>query len=181
MCLLQLGNSNLKPLYFVSLLPPLALLSAVWIVDAISAGEQRIRLVGHMVAAAVAIALVLTFQQTLRSRGVTPPTDELISRLSVIQGLAGERVLTWPPGSHAAQTLAFYLPETRFVRVIDEPRNVREAQEALRRGAFRFIIVEVVGAGPRAGEPPALWSNYRPLFEILGRSEADGFEVWRRR
>jgi hypothetical protein len=147
-----------------------------------SASKQRVRLVGHAVAAAVAVALVFNVQQTLRSREVATPTEELlIRRLSQIDELAGERVLTWPAGSHAAQTLAFYLPETRFVRVIDEPRNVRAAREALRRGAFRFVIVELSASGPRAGEPPALWSIYRPLFKIPGRSGADGFEIWTRR
>lgn len=181
MCLLQLGNSNLKPLYFVSLLPPLALLSAVWIVDAMSASGQRIRLVGHAVAAAVAMALVFNVLPTLRSREVATPTDELISRLSQIDELAGARVLTWPAGSHAAQMLSFYLPDTRFDRVIDEPRNVRAARDALRRGTFRFVIVELSASGPKPGEPPALWSNYRPLLEISGRSGAAGFEVWQRR
>ena len=86
MCVLQVGNQNLKPLYFVSLLPPLALLSAVWIVDACSATNPRIRLVGRAVAAAAALALVFTVQQTLQSRDRSNPNGELIKSARTRRG-----------------------------------------------------------------------------------------------
>ena len=78
-------------------------------------------------AAAAALALAFTVQQTLRSRDQSNPNGELINRLARVEDLARESVLTWPAGSHAAQMLGFYLPETRFVRVIDEPHSVRAA------------------------------------------------------
>jgi len=181
MSVLQAGNQNLKPLYFVSLLPPLALLSAVWIVDALSAANPRIRLVGGTVGAAAALALVFTVQQTLQSRDRPNPNGELINRLARVEDLARESVLTWPAGSHAAQMLGFYLPETRFVRVIDEPQSVRAAAEALRRGAFRFVVIDVAADELGEGAPPAMGNNYRRLFEIEGNADTEGFEVWRRR
>jgi hypothetical protein len=178
-CLLQLGNANLKPLYFVSLLPPLALLTAVWVVDAISASDVRARVMGHTFAAATAFALVLTVSQMLWEREHANLGRELTDRLSRVEGLAGARVLALPPGSHTAQMLSFYLPEATFVRVIDEPRSVRQAREALRRGAFRFVVVELGALEPGAGAPNVFEPRYRPLFEILGESDADGYEVWR--
>ena len=179
---LQAGNQNLKPLYFVSLLPPLALLSAVWIVDAVSATNPRLRLIGRTLAgAAAALALAFTVQQTLRSRHQSNPNGELISRLARVEDIARESVLTWPAGSHAAQMLSFYLPETRFVRVIDEPHTVRAAAAALQRGTFRFVVVDVAADELGDGAPPALWNNYRRLFEVEGNTDASGFEVWRRR
>ena len=181
MCVLQVGNQNLKPLYFVSLLPALALLSAVWIVDACSATNPRIRLVGRAVATTAALALVLTIQQTLQSRDRSNPNGELVNRLARVEDLARESVLTWPAGSHAAQMLGFYLPETRFVRVIDEPQSVRAAAEALRRGAFRFVVIDVAADELDEGAPPGMGNNYRRLFEIEGNADTDGFEVWRRR
>ena len=84
-------------------------------------------------------------------------------------------------GSHAAQMLGFYLPETRFVRVIDEPRSVRDAADALRRGAFRFVVIDVAADELGEGAPPAMGNNYRRLFEIEGSADTEGFEVWRRR
>ena len=82
-------------------------------------------------------------------------------------------MLTWPAGSHAAQMLGFYLPETRFVRVIDEPQSVRAAAEALRRGAFRFVVIDVAADELDEGAPPAMGNNYRRLFEIEGNADTE--------
>ncbi|HZI81218.1 MAG TPA: glycosyltransferase family 39 protein [Vicinamibacterales bacterium] len=181
-CVLQFGNTNLKPLYFVSLLPPLALLTAAWIVDAMSASDVRARVAGRTFAAAAVFALVFTVSQTLRARERVNTRLELLDRLSSVEDLAGARVLAWPPGSHAAQMLGFYLPEATFMRVIDEPRSVRQAREALRRGAFRFVVVDLGAVEPREGAPGAApGARYRRLFEILGESDADGYQVWRLR
>lgn len=177
-CVLQLGNANLKPLYFVSLLPALALLTAVWIVDAIRASDIRARVTGHALAAGIAGALMLTLSQTLWARERLNPSRELVNRLSRMQDLAGTRVLAWPPGTHAAQMLSFYLPEARFVQVNDEPENVRGAAEALRRGMFHLVIVELGASEQEAGAAGALGTRYRPLFQIPGESESDGYEVW---
>jgi hypothetical protein len=178
MCVLQVGNQNLKPLYFVSLLPSLALLSSVWIVDASAAADRRLRLAGQAFAAAVVIAVIFNVQQTLRSSDRSNTAGELMDRLAQVEALRGASVLTWPAGSHAAQMLGFYLPATRFVRVIDEPRNVFEAREAIRRGVFHFVIVDRE-AGLARDAPPALESRYRPFLMIPGESDTDGFEVWR--
>lgn len=180
-CVFQLGNANLKPLYFVSLLPPLALLTAVWIVDAISATDVRARVVGRALSAAVACGLVFTVSQTLWARERANPRLELVERLSRVDDLAGATVLALPPGTHAAQMLSFYLPEARFVRVVDEPRSVRRALEALRRGAFRFVVVDLKAVEPRDGDPSGPGARYRRLFEILGEPDAEGYEVWRLR
>ncbi len=182
MSVLQAGNQNLKPLYFVSLLPPLALLSAVWIVDAVSAANPRIRLVARAgTAAASALGLAFIVQATFRALAEPNPNGELINRLAVVDGLVREKVLIWPAGSHAAQMLGFYLPEARFERVIEEPHSVRAAAAALQRGAFRFVVVEVAADEPGTGAPPALRNNYRRLFAIEGNAEIHGFEVWHRR
>jgi hypothetical protein len=177
---LQAGNQNLKPLYFTSLLPGLALLSAVWIVDAASATGVRARLVGKGFAAAVVVAMLFNVQQALWPRERTNPRAALMAQLAQVEGLDGTTVLTWPAGSHVSQMLTFYFPSTRFVRVIDEPAHVREMTDALRKRAFPFVLVEFNDTRD-GGEPPALWSNYRQLFGIPGRSDAEGFELWQRR
>jgi 4-amino-4-deoxy-L-arabinose transferase-like glycosyltransferase len=181
MCLIQIGNQNLKPLYFVSLLPSLALLSAVWLVDTASDARPRVRWAGRVGAAAVAVALMFDVQQALRTPRRSNANRELMNRLARVEDMAGANVLTWPAGSHTAQMLHFYLPDTRFVRVIDEPQSVRAAAAAVRRGTFRFVVVDVAADDRAPAVLPALWTNYRPLFDVRADAETDGFEVWQRR
>ena len=181
MCVLQLGNQNLKPLYYVSLLPPLAVLSAVWIVDALGATTVRWRVAGQVATVVVVIALVVDLGRTLTAQGRSHLQAELVDRLARVDGVVGARVLTWPAGSHAAQMLAFYMPDTQFVRVVEEPRAVRTMTDAVGRGVFDFVVVDTASRERGSDVPPGLQMNYRRLFAITDEADLDAFEVWRRR
>jgi hypothetical protein len=92
MCVLQVGNQNLKPLYFVSLLPSVAVLSVVWIVGAMSGAEVRVRL-GRRIIAGVVAMLARVRRGAFRSlssrcrpqvwrRGAPPALGRIIDRCS---------------------------------------------------------------------------------------------------
>ena len=104
-----------------------------------------------------------------------------VDRLARVDGVVGARVLTWPAGSHAAQMLAFYMPDTQFVRVVEEPRAVRTMTDAVGRGVFDFVVVDTASRERGSDVPPGLQMNYRRLFAITDEADLDAFEVWRRR
>lgn len=177
MCLLQLGNVNLKPLYFVSALPPLAILAGFCLVRVLEEVDRRGRglvpLFILVLTCGVAAAAVRSWVAPRRPA----PLAALTQNLAGSDALVGERVLTWPPGNHLVQTLGFYLPDTRFYRAANEPDEIRRFQAALQRGVFPFVIVERDGVAPVPGEA-LLRRAYVPFTAL---DAVEGFEVWRRR
>jgi hypothetical protein len=167
---LQLGNVNLKPPYFVSLLPPLAVLLATATVHALSERHRQTWGFSLALVALGAAALSADAVMAARQKGTPAAIEALIPRLSDIPALASQPVLTWPPGSHAAQPLSFYLPETNFLRVIDEPDEVRRYSAALRRGVFPYVILDGAQGQMRRRDAEAVQSAYVLLFEVTGLS-----------
>jgi hypothetical protein len=152
-------------------------LSATAIVQALSERHRRTWGLSLALVALGAAALSSDAVMTARRRGTPVAIEGLIRRLSDTSALAGQPVLTWPPGSHTAQTLGFYLPETDFFFVVDEPEQVRHYADAIRRGRFPYVIVQ---GQVRMRDAEALQSAYVLLFEVTGASPGDGYAVWRR-
>lgn len=178
MCLLQVSNQNLKPLYFVSMLPPLAVLAAYWIVQALDwMDTRRFGLVSGVIVALACSVSVMGAQSWLRPRA-TPPMTALVRALASDDEIIGARALTLPADSHVAQALSFYLPETHFVRVIDEPGSRRRAAEALRRAVYEFVIVELDPAASIHVE--ASWPAYARQMEVVDAAGRSRYLVLRR-
>jgi hypothetical protein len=177
MCLLQLGNVNLKPLYFVSWMPPLALLAAFCLVRVMDEAAQHRPRVVPLAIAFLTCGVAFVAARSWAAPHRPAPHALLTERLSASDALVGERVLTWPPGNHLVQTLGFYLPDTKFYRAVNEPDEVRRFQVALQRGVFPVVIVERDGDAPLPGDV-LLRQAYAPFAGLDG---VPGFEVWRRR
>jgi hypothetical protein len=63
--------------------------------------------------------------------------------------------------------------------VIDEPDEVRRYGDALRRGVFPYVIIDVP-LRPPARDVEALKSAYVLLFEVAGSTPTDRYTVWQR-
>ena len=85
------------------------------------------------------------------------------------------------PGANAAQPLSYYCTETDFVRVIDEPDQVRRYADAVQRGVFHYLIHDVAQGPMRTRDAEAIRSGYELLFEVTGEASNDRYTVFRRR
>ena len=177
MVILQLGNQNLKPLYYVSLQPVLAVLSASCLVAVLDRRDARGRWLAVVIVALTLAVGATAWRASLQPR-VQSPFERFVHALEAHAGIVGERVLTLPPGSHVAQALGFYVPDTRFVRVVDEASNRRRAAAAVRRGAFRFVIVG--GSLERVRENFGVLDTYERVTQITDTAGQTRFQLLRR-